>query len=314
MPSMETSSTRVSSTTGSSDSCSFTRRSDRRGRTECDAIAARAAHKGCTSGRSGAPPGRSERLWRVTLLHIVTPAEWRTALAAGAIHPTVARVRAPVGPRAGGGRRRTATTPAARTSTCWSSTPRGSPVEIRWEESEPPMRFPHAYGPVPTAAVLDVLPYRPGPDGAFGTPALPPMDAGGAGRAPARLDRAADGDRRGARRGRGGAAHRARAVLLPAQRRCSSTSRWTPRPSSPRPTGRSSGWTTAAAVLLGDALADTAIELGRRGWTVDAQAGMTARTGGDRRRVGSSRSTSPPSARSGTPTWRQDLPGRRRRA
>src|SRR5207342_414558 len=28
----------------------------------------------------------------------------------------------------------------------------------------------------PTAAVLDVLRYRPGPDGTFGPPALPPMD------------------------------------------------------------------------------------------------------------------------------------------
>ena len=36
--------------------------------------------------------------------------------------------------------------------------PERIPVEVRWEESEPPMRFPHAYGPVPTAAVLDVSP------------------------------------------------------------------------------------------------------------------------------------------------------------
>jgi GNAT superfamily N-acetyltransferase len=41
------------------------------------------------------------------------------------------------------------------------------------------MRFPHAYGPVPTAAVLAVLPYRPGADGAFTPPALPVLDAAG---------------------------------------------------------------------------------------------------------------------------------------
>ena len=32
------------------------------------------------------------------------------------------------------------------------------------------MRFPHAYGPIPTAAVRAVVPYRPDADGAFRTP------------------------------------------------------------------------------------------------------------------------------------------------
>ena len=32
------------------------------------------------------------------------------------------------------------------------------------------MRFPHLYGPLPVAAVTSVLPYRPGPDGAFVEP------------------------------------------------------------------------------------------------------------------------------------------------
>ena len=42
------------------------------------------------------------------------------------------------------------------------STRRGSASRCGWEDDgEPSMRFPHAYGPVPTAAVLDVLPTRP---------------------------------------------------------------------------------------------------------------------------------------------------------
>lgn len=42
-------------------------------------------------------------------------------------------------------------------------------VEVRWEPGVPgdpdAMRFPHAYGAVPTAAVVDVVAYPPGPDG-----------------------------------------------------------------------------------------------------------------------------------------------------
>jgi uncharacterized protein (DUF952 family) len=49
-------------------------------------------------------------------------------------------------------------------------------VEIRWEPGVPgdpeSMRFPHAYGPIPTAAVLDAMPYPPNPDGSFALPDL----------------------------------------------------------------------------------------------------------------------------------------------
>jgi len=42
---------------------------------------------------------------------------------------------------------------------------------VRWEPGVPgdpaSMLFPHLYGPLPTAAVTEVTPYRPGPDGAF---------------------------------------------------------------------------------------------------------------------------------------------------
>ena len=42
---------------------------------------------------------------------------------------------------------------------------------VRWEPGVPTdpesMRFPHLYGPLPTAAVRNVTPYLPGPDGRF---------------------------------------------------------------------------------------------------------------------------------------------------
>jgi uncharacterized protein (DUF952 family) len=42
---------------------------------------------------------------------------------------------------------------------------------LRWEPGVPEdpesMLFPHLYGPLPVAAVVDVRPYRPGPDGRF---------------------------------------------------------------------------------------------------------------------------------------------------
>ncbi|MEO8814305.1 MAG: DUF952 domain-containing protein [Mycobacterium sp.] len=48
---------------------------------------------------------------------------------------------------------------------------------LRWEpgvETDPEgMKFPHLYGPLPVSAVVDVVAYRPGPDGAF-----PPLSAG----------------------------------------------------------------------------------------------------------------------------------------
>ncbi len=47
-------------------------------------------------------------------------------------------------------------------------------LDVRYEPGmpyDPPdMRFPHAYGTVPTSAVIAVLPYRPGRDGRFPPP------------------------------------------------------------------------------------------------------------------------------------------------
>ncbi len=47
-------------------------------------------------------------------------------------------------------------------------------LDVRFEPGmpyDPPgMLFPHAYGTVPTSAVVAVSPYRPGPDGRFPPP------------------------------------------------------------------------------------------------------------------------------------------------
>ncbi|MBO0676984.1 DUF952 domain-containing protein [Mycolicibacterium sp. S2-37] len=49
--------------------------------------------------------------------------------------------------------------------------PRRLSDPVRWEPGVPDdpasMRFPHLYGPLPTAAVIEVTPYRPEPDGSF---------------------------------------------------------------------------------------------------------------------------------------------------
>ena len=47
-------------------------------------------------------------------------------------------------------------------------------LDVRFEPGmpyDPPgMLFPHAYGTVPTTAVVAAVPYRPGPDGRFAAP------------------------------------------------------------------------------------------------------------------------------------------------
>jgi uncharacterized protein (DUF952 family)/GNAT superfamily N-acetyltransferase len=111
----------------------------------------------------------------VNLLHLAAPSQWRAALAAGAIHPTVAEfvhLSAPeqVAVAANGHY-------AGRNDLyLLVLDPERIDVEVRWEESEPPMRFPHAYGPVPASAVLAVEPYRPDGAGVFSAPRLPVFD------------------------------------------------------------------------------------------------------------------------------------------
>lgn len=114
------------------------------------------------------------------LLHLVTPARWRDALAAQAVHPTVApfvhlstpeQVARPANRLHAG----------ERDLSLLVIDPTRIGVDVRWEPgvaADPDsMLFPHAYGPVPTAAVLAVVPYRPA--GTFTTPVLPALDAAG---------------------------------------------------------------------------------------------------------------------------------------
>lgn len=111
-----------------------------------------------------------------TLVHLCSPSTWRMALAAGALVPaslvtegyvhlsTPAQVAVPANARYGG----------RDDLVLLVVDPARLPGEVRWEpgrpEDPPELRFPHHYGPVPVAAVVAVVAYRPGADGRFGPP------------------------------------------------------------------------------------------------------------------------------------------------
>ena len=113
------------------------------------------------------------------LLHMCTAEEWETARASGALEPPslaesgFVHLSTP----------EQVALPANRLFRGRSDIlllvidPARVGVEIRWEpgvSGDPAsMRFPHAYGPVPTSAVTATLPYRPGEDGTFTAPPLP---------------------------------------------------------------------------------------------------------------------------------------------
>jgi GNAT superfamily N-acetyltransferase len=155
-------------------------------------------------------------------------------------------------------------------------------VEVRWEPGVPgdpeSMRFPHAYGPVPTAAVVDVLPYPPA-DGVFVTPTLPPMDpAARAARLPVSIVRRMA---TAAVPVAGGVALRTAPVPFSYQHNALFLDAPVDAATVVAEADRALvGLDHRAVALFGDALADTAIALGRRGWSVDAQAGVTARPTG----------------------------------
>ncbi len=118
----------------------------------------------------------------VPLLHLATSAEWRRHLAAGAVAPPVdvgfVHLSTP----------QQVQLPATRIFHGRGDVvllvldPARIGAPVRWEPGVPEesIRFPHAYGPVPTGAVTAVLPYRPRPDGGFDAPDLP--NTGPAGR------------------------------------------------------------------------------------------------------------------------------------
>jgi uncharacterized protein (DUF952 family)/GNAT superfamily N-acetyltransferase len=132
-----------------------------------------------------------------TLLHLATPGEWRAYLSAGAIAPpslaevgfvhlsTHQQVALPADRLFHD--RRDLLLLAVDTAAIGAAG-----VEIRWEPGVPgdpaSMRFPHAYGPVPTSAVLAVQTFRPRRDGGFDAPPAPPARADHAARLQAYAD------------------------------------------------------------------------------------------------------------------------------
>ncbi|MBF6135059.1 DUF952 domain-containing protein [Nocardia otitidiscaviarum] len=116
------------------------------------------------------------------LLHICSRAEWAAASAAGELRaPSLAEVgfihlSAP----------RQVHLPADRLFAgrrdlvlLWLD-PARLTDPVRWEPGVPTdpesMRFPHLYGPLPVAAVVEVTEFRPGPDGRFVPVELPRGD------------------------------------------------------------------------------------------------------------------------------------------
>ena len=216
------------------------------------------------------------------LLHLTTPPTWRSALSACAIHPTVAEfVHLSAAPQVA--------IPANRLYAGRPDLyllvldPSSIPAEVRWEPGDPPdasgLHFPHAYGQIPTAAVLAVLPYRPGPDGVFGAPKLPPLDE--ASRAallsPSVLRRAATSETPVA----GGVAIHTDPVPHSYQHNLLLIDTPVDAEELIAEADRAlDGFGHRAVQLFGEALAGTAADLGARGWEIGEQIGMIARPGG----------------------------------
>jgi uncharacterized protein (DUF952 family)/GNAT superfamily N-acetyltransferase len=212
------------------------------------------------------------------LLHLIPTALWRECLAAGAIAPSVAefvhlstadQVALPAG-RLFAGR---------PDLLLLAVDPDRIDVPVRFEAglpTDPPaMRFPHAYGPIRTSAVLAVLPYRPRSDGGFDTPALPVLDAAGRQSAfePSFLRRAATCETAVA----GGVAvrtapvpvsHRHNQLLIDGEVDAATLVNEADR--------ALAGLDHRHATLAGPHAADTAAALARRGWEVEPLIGMAA--------------------------------------
>jgi uncharacterized protein (DUF952 family)/GNAT superfamily N-acetyltransferase len=116
------------------------------------------------------------------LLHLIGAAQWRVALDAG----TVADASLVTAGFIHLSRPDQVTFPADRLFTARQDLlmlvvdPARLRDEVRWEPGTPEdpesMRFPHLYGSLPVAAVTNVLPYRPRPDGSFAPPSgIPPI-------------------------------------------------------------------------------------------------------------------------------------------
>lgn len=126
-----------------------------------------------TEHRASGPAATESHRTTVLLVHLCTVVQWDEALRAGEVRPeslaevgfvhlsTPRQVHLPAN-RLFVGRTDLLALhldPAALTA------------PVRWEPGVPgdpaSMLFPHLYGPLPCAAVVDVRAYRPGPDGRF---------------------------------------------------------------------------------------------------------------------------------------------------
>lgn len=221
------------------------------------------------------------------LLHLCTPADWRAALTTGSVAPpslaevgfvhlsTAEQVALPA-QRLFEGRHDLVLLAVAPTALDRAR------IEVRWEPGVPDdpesMRFPHAYGAVPTTAVLGVLPYRPDASGRFRRPDVPHLDAGGRAALlePSLLRRTATAEVPVT----GGTAVRTDAV--PASRTHNQLLVHAPVDAGTVLAGAEhvlSGLPHRAATLSGDAAGPVAADLGRRGWAVRELVTMVAPTG-----------------------------------
>ncbi|MCZ2829431.1 GNAT family N-acetyltransferase [Modestobacter sp. VKM Ac-2986] len=205
------------------------------------------------------------------LLHLTTPPEWRAALATGAVTPpslaevgfvhlsSPEQVHLPA-ERLFAGRRDVVllvVDPARLTD------------PVRLEPGVPgdpaSMRFPHLYGPLPTSAVIAVLPWRPG------EVPVPPDPSDALGRA-----RAMDVALRTRRAARVVDVHGGHAVADPAfphsrdDNRLLVTGSLTADEVEAQAVecAAALGWTAPAVTLLHPDAGPVAAELGRRGWDV----------------------------------------------
>ncbi|WP_369134400.1 GNAT family N-acetyltransferase [Modestobacter sp. I12A-02662] len=111
------------------------------------------------------------------LVHLITPGDWRAALAAGAVRPPSLVTEGFVHLSAPGQVHLPAARlfPGRRDVVLLVVDPRRLTAPVRWEPGVPgdpgSMRFPHLYGGLPTSAVVGVVPWR---DGA--APELPGTD------------------------------------------------------------------------------------------------------------------------------------------
>jgi uncharacterized protein (DUF952 family)/GNAT superfamily N-acetyltransferase len=227
------------------------------------------------------------------LLHLTTPAEWRAALAAGALVPpslaeagfvhlsTPDQVHLPAG----------RLFPGRRDVVLLVVDPARLTAPVRAEPGVPgdpaSMRFPHLYGPLPASAVVAVVPWRA--DAPLELPA--PGDAAGRARALAvslALRRVATVEDLPVGFAVSDPAfplsREDNRVLLTGLVDADTVEAVTDR------CARAAGWPSRAATLLDPAAGPVADELARRGWTVSASVtmarwlpgpGATARRDGD---------------------------------